>query len=44
MLKLTIFTVLLILLSGCGQKGPLYHDKPEQQKNQPQPTQQKEQN
>lgn len=33
--KLTILFVLSILLSGCGQKGPLYHSQPAPEINKP---------
>ncbi|NRA62678.1 MAG: lipoprotein [Psychrobium sp.] len=37
MSKLTILFISLILLAGCGQKGPLYHagTEPEKESNQP---------
>ena len=37
MYKPTILFVLIILLSGCGQKGPLYHSQPEPEVNKPEP-------
>ncbi len=46
MSKLTILFISLILLAGCGQKGPLYHsdielekesNQPKKDSNQPKP-------
>ncbi|NRA83305.1 MAG: lipoprotein [Gammaproteobacteria bacterium] len=32
MRKLTIIFFLLAFVAGCGQKGPLYHPEPQQEK------------